>query len=128
METPPPPSPPPSLIICNIQLSRLSGVIQTKFHHESPGYLEVHPTPVDAGLVLLDVLHPELGRAGAELEVGPGPELCLVAPPRSQVPGAVAGVVTGGLLGSVSGVTRPPGVPQVSPRYFQYLKWLEGNM
>lgn len=78
---------------------------ETKFHHQSSsrpplllllllGYLEVHPTPVYPGLALLDVLHPELCRAGAELEVSPGPELCLVAPPLSQVPGAVPGVVT----------------------------------
>ena len=59
------------------------------------GYLEVHPTPVDPGLALLDVLHPQLGRAGAELEVSPGAELWLVAPPRPQAPAPVSGVVTG---------------------------------
>ena len=92
-------------IIRNIELSRLPGFIQLR-DKVSPsilsplllllllGYLEVHPTPVYSGLALLDVLHPELCRAGAELEVSPGPELCLVAPPLSQVPGAVPGVVT----------------------------------
>ena len=59
------------------------------------GYLEVHPTPVSSRLGLLDVLHPELCRTGAELEVSPGPELCVVAPASPQVPRAVAGVVTG---------------------------------
>ena len=103
-----PPCLPKDGIIRNIELSSLPGFIQQSLRRERDkvsqsilllllilGYLEVHPTPVGSRLALLDVLHPQLCRTGAELEVSSGPELCLVAPASPQVPGAVTGVVTG---------------------------------
>lgn len=57
-------------------------------------YLEVHTTPVNSRLLVLDVLHPELGRRGAELEVSSVSKLTLVTPPRPEVPGAMTSIVT----------------------------------
>ena len=54
--------------------------------------LEVHPAPVDPGLVGSDVLHHE-GRGPAEVKVGAVSEHELVTPPRPLVPRELTRVV-----------------------------------
>ena len=54
--------------------------------------LEVHPAPVDPGLVGPDVLHHE-GRGPAEVKVGAVSEHELVTPPRPLVPSVLTRVV-----------------------------------
>lgn len=61
---------------------------------ESPTDLEVHPAPVEARLVPRHVLQPQLGGAGAQLEIRALPEaVALVTPARAEVPGPVARVI-----------------------------------
>ena len=68
------------------------------------GRLEVHTTSVEVRLILLDVLHPQLGGVGAELEVSPVPELVLVTPPGSEVPGTTSSIVTRTVSHSTAGL------------------------